>query len=486
MEVWRGIKVAFGRSEIKSAAIGLDPVTASFLGYGLGNAQSPAGALELWKKSTIVQVPVNWIAGAFSSINPVLKNLRTEAYRYNDPVLDLLRAPSPFYTAKLFKEHLAVNTLVTGESGIMASGPFDDPPVELSPVSPKHYEPRTGRGGTVDRYTIHAGAFRGEYLQQALPGNRVRWVSDGQLGFAEFRQIRNFSPDEDGLLRGLSPLVAASNEVRQHVEGGIHNVQIIERGGRLSLRFHYKQDIPKGPKWTDLVHRIRSQYGGIDGSQNNGIIVTSGEALEVSEMGQTPKDMDFPNLAELARMALCNTYKFPLALVFLDAATLDNLRASKVSLWYDAALPLADLIFDPMSDFLLPRYDIDPAEWRITYDTRQIPALRSVTLDQLAKEKEIGIKTLGEMRKVQGLPKYNPKLDPDDEKASPEDFIWASTTLQPLGTSAPAGLGMPSELDDPFPLGGPDPDDDEDADIPPAVDPPPKPEPDDEEPEPDE
>lgn len=425
----------------RGGVIHLDGITSDLIRFGRAGTISPSQAIKLYEESSIVATPVDWIAALFASIQPVMQNRGSREIATSDPVLDLLNRPSPFYVTPVFRTHLAVNTLLTNECGLGATGPDRRPPLEILPITPKEYTPQEGSGlaGGAELYEVTGSTHTGKFRRKPRPKNRHVYLSeDGR----EFYQIRGFSTKDNGLLRGQSPLVQLGSDIEQHILGGQHNAKIIENGGRMSLVFNFKS--AKAPKnFRDLENNIMNRFSGANNAGR--ILVTHGENLDISEMGQNAKDMDFKNMQELNRMAAANRFRFPLALIFMEAATLDNLRAANLQVWDNATLPLAELIFESLTDFLLPRFGRDPAKERITYDPLQIQALRTRHLEQLLLRKQIGMETIDELRESGALPDYNPA-----ENAPAGQLIYTQSGIaigkDPLGSGFGDGGGfLPGE-----------------------------------------
>lgn len=404
-------------TETKSStrALGLSEELGSFLKFGAqGTAVTPTGAMNLYNKSSAVSIPINYIAEAFASINPVLKE-GTEIIT-DHPLLDLLQTPSPFFTQDLFLENLAKNYLITGEAEVVAIGNTNLPPLELQPISPKDVTVNEGSNGLAMSLIVSGQSLTGAY-QIVLKGRTVRYLR-GNL--SEIKQIRNFSTRNGSLLRGQSPLVSASAEARQHIEGNNHNVSLLINGGRISLVFHYEED-PNPDDFEATKERIKEQY---TGSKNAGkVAVSTGGKLDIKELGVNNKDMDFANLQNMARTAVALQYKFPLPLLSTDAATFNNYKEAKAALYDDAVLPLADRIFGGLTDFLMPRYGLDPSKVRITYDIDQITALAGRRNEELKLRKELNLETLNEMRTMIGR-----------EEVDGGDVVLAPANMIPVGT----------------------------------------------------
>lgn len=410
----------WGRKQIETKSstkvLGLSEELGSFLKFGTtGTAVSPSSAIGLYEKSSAVSIPINYIAEAFASINPVLKE-GTEIIT-DHPVLDLLQSPSPFYTQDLLFEILAKNFLITGEAEIVGIGNVNRPPIELQPISPKNVTINEGRGGFAQNMLVTGETLAGTY-DLIKRGRSVRYLR-GNL--SEIKQIRNFSTRDNSLIRGQSPLVSASTEVRQHIEGGKHNISLLINGGRVSMVFHYEED-PDPDNFEATKERIKGQYAG---SANAGkVAVSTGGKLNISELGQSAKDMDFATLQEMARTAVALQYKFPLPLLSTEASTFNNYKEAKTALFDDAVLPLADRVFGGLSDFLLPRYGLDPSKVRITYDLDQITALVGRRNEELKLRKELGLETINELRTLIGR----------EGVGEEGDSVLVPATLIPVGT----------------------------------------------------
>lgn len=403
--------------QTKSAVLGLNDELSQFLSLSSSDTgTTPASALRLYDQSSAVSVPVNKVGEAFASLTPVLETdgkVETE-----HDVLSLLRRPSPFMTGELFLEAMGKNYLITGEAGVVALGTVNRPPLELWSITPSNVSVTEGAGGIPALYMLTGSTATGSYQYQLISGF-ARYL-EGTL--REFKHIRAYSTKDNSLLRGQSPLVSASREVRQHILGNTHNVSLLENGGRISLVFHFEQDMDDDD-FEEVKARVRSQYGG---AQNAGEIgVTAGGKLDIKEAGINNKDMDFANLQRMARDAVALQYKVPLPLLSTDAATFNNYREAKLALYDDAVLPLADRIFAGLSDLLLPRYGIDPRRTRITYDMDSITALATRRNEELKLRRELNIESINELREMAG----REPVDGGDQILAPANLVPIATDV---------------------------------------------------------
>lgn len=406
------------RRETK-ATLGLTDELGRFLMFGdeSAGARTPASAIKLYQESTAASIPINISADAFADLEPVLNKGGKIVKEH--PVLTRLRNPSPFYTGRLLREVLAKFFLITGEYHIVGLGNRNKPPQQLQPISPASITPaRDTNSDAPTAWHVAGNTLAGVYTADNMDAKeRVRYF-DPTL-FRELHTTRNFSPLSNSLLRGQSLLVSASKEARSHVLGTTHNVKILENGGRVSLVFHFEEDMDSD-QYQETLERIRETYGG---AQNAGLIgVTTGPKMTVQSIGSSNQDMDWMNMQQMAQKAVALQYHIPLPL-FTDARqTLNNYSVAKEALYDDAVIPLARVIFDGLAEFLFPRYGLDASKDRLTFDPDQVTTLVARRNAELKVRREIGTETDNEIRAMLGR-------EPMDEGG---DVLWKNATMVPV------------------------------------------------------
>jgi HK97 family phage portal protein len=401
--------------ETKSRVLGVNDALAKFILYGSKGGETPASAVELYNESSAVSVPINKIARAFSAIQPVLE-VDDDQLTYDHDVIRLLQRPSPFYDGSLFMETLVKDYLITNECHIVGLGATNRPPLELQPISPKDSTPVVADSGLVNNWIISGLTLAGDY-QMVRKGNTVKYL-DGNL--RELSVIRGYSTRDNALVRGQSLLVSAAAEARQHILGNKHNVSMLEKGGRLSLVFHYEGDY-QTDDFETLKANVRSQYGGAESAGQIG--VSAGGKLNIQELSVNNKDMDYAKLLRIAMDSVALQYDVPLPLVSNESNTFNNFGTAVLALYDFSVLPLADRLFAGLSAFLLPRYGLDPQKYRITYDILKINALRERVLNELKLRKDINIETDNELRRLIAREPYQGG-----------DVILKPANLVPVGT----------------------------------------------------
>ncbi len=407
------------KRELKSVVLGTTDALGKFLILGAGSsARTAASALSLYRQSTAVSVPVNMISDAFSVIDLAIK-VGTELIT-DHPLLEFLKQPSPFYDQELFLSVLSKDYLITGETHFVVLGNIGREPLQLQPISPASSTASVTQDTDSPQAWIVSGVtLPGAYV--ATPDARdVRYImKDSNL--RELVVVRNYSPLNNSLLRGESLLVAASREARSHILGTEHNVSILENGGRVSLQFHFEEDI-NPDDFEAFQDKVIAKFGG---SANAGAIaVSTGGKMKITELGKTPKDMDFGGLQQLAKKAIAMQYKVPLPLISDERQTLNNYSIGNLALYDQAVLPLANRILGGLSKALLPRYGMDPKKASLVVNQDTVTALVIRRNDELFRRKQIGIETIDELRAFIGR----------EPLAEGGDVLYQNSTLIPVGT----------------------------------------------------
>lgn len=414
--------------EQKSVVLGTSDALGKFLILGANGATTPGAALSLYEQSTAVSIPINMVTDPFAVLQPIL--LIDGKRAHGHPAVEFLKAASPYYEQELFLETLAKDYLITGETDVVAIGRVHKEPLELQPISPRVVSvPENGATGVPESFHVTGVTMNGVYRPERRK-NQIRYY-DG--GLRELRQIRNWSTKNNSLLRGQSRLVSAAKEVRQHILGSKHNVSLLEKGGRISVIFHFNAEMDDDTFKANAA-RIREQYGGA--AQAGEIGVTTGEQLEIKQTGISNIDMDFTNLQELAITSVALQYRVPLPLINKGRQTLNNYGQGRLALFDDAVIPLAAILFGGLGTFLLPRFGLDPTRARYTFDPDEVSALVTRRTEELLKRRQIGVETDNELRGMMTR-----------EPVEGGNVIYKPAAMIPIGTDLDTSDELPEDLD---------------------------------------
>lgn len=409
------------RKEEKSYDYHVGYVTrGSFEEFVLGSGHdkmTPAHAMRLYQQSEVLSWAVDKVAREVEQIQP--KILGPDG-QYNDDheVLEKLRQPNGYEDRKTFIGQIARHYLLTHDSTMYGAGSVRSAPAEIFSVKPQHYTVQCGEDRYPSIFHITNGPARGVYRKQRLDG-KYRFF-DGRL--REVYKITDFSSASDNEMAD-SPLLALRQDIRQQIAGTMHNLRLLENGGRLSLVATVKGNV--GPdQRREIVQSLREQFGGANNAGK--IAVTFGneiDGIDYDELGQSNKDMDFANLNVVSKEAVARRYEIPLPLISNDASTYNNMSTAVEMFYHNSVIPTFDKIYGGLGRFLLPRYGLDPAQYQITYNPEDIPALRRQHLEELQIKHGMGALTTNEIRDQISY-----------EAVENGDSILVPATMVPLGT----------------------------------------------------
>jgi HK97 family phage portal protein len=389
-----------------------------FLLGGGGNTLPARRSMTFYQQSEVVASVIDKIAREIEMIQPVLMTEEGD-FDTDAPVLDLIRCPNNFETSHEFIGQLARYALITGDAHVYAGGAVNRPPLNLYAIKPQTIAITTNN---VDHYpelyTVDTGMSRGSYKRDRSTGTE-RFFS-GTL--REIYQIKDFSSGFENTFSD-SPLLALRQEVQQQLAGRMHNLKLLENGGRLSLIATFKGNM-SADQQNAAVQTLQETLGGPQNAGKIAISFAGPAGADYTEMGSSNKDMDFINLDVLSRNAIARRYNVPLQLISTDSSTFNNMETANTMLYRNAVLPLFTKIYSGLSKMLLPRYGYDiNTKARITYNPEHIEALRLSHLDELAKKHALNALTTNEIRMQIGL-----------DGVEGGDDIMISSTLVPLGS----------------------------------------------------
>lgn len=389
-----------------------------FLLGGGGNRLPPRRSMLFYQQSEVVASVIDKIAKEVEMVKPVVL---TEDGQYDDrdPILDILRRPNGFETRDEFIGQLVRHYLITGDCHVYAEGAINRPPIKLYAIKPQSISITSNNFDFYPQiYVVDNGKGRGNYLRDDTTG--VERFFDGPL--REIYQIKGFTSRTDSTFSD-SPLLALRQEVQQQLSGRMHNLKLIENGGRLSLIATFKGHMSRDQQNT-AIQTLQETLGGPQNAGKIAISFAGPDGAEYNEMGSSNKDMDFVNLDILSRNAIARRYDVPLQIVSTDSSTFNNMETAVSMLYRSAVLPIFNKIYGGLSKMLLPRYGVDPnSRTRVTFNPEDIEALRVSHLDELIKKHAMSALTTNEIRD-------QISLDPIEGG----DTIMVPSTLVPLGT----------------------------------------------------
>lgn len=418
----RQIKEFFSQKppEIKTSTIPIQ--TGSYLDFVLrgGGYVTASKAMQYYGENAAIATAVDNIAGSFEQFIPILQDVKTGKYDTDNDVIKFLKNPNGFETWKEFAGMLSRHYLLKHDSQIAALGNINRPPIEMYAVKPQNVNiMEEMKDSYPGKYIISSGVGKGNYVRQEKMGKITRFY-DSNL--KELYHIMGFSSRNNNI-EGDSPLMAAALEAQQQIKGKTHNLQLLNNGGKLSLIVAFKDNTRiTGDQHNERKKRINED---LSGPGNAGkIAVISAPEVDIKDVGSSNKDMDYAKLDEISNTAIYLRYRYPLPLITAKAATYNNMENAVLQLFDQAVLPLATVMFGGMSKFLLPRFNMDPERFVITYNPDDIVPLMTRRLKEISERVKFGIETKNELRTL---------LPGRESIGKAGDILYQPAALIPIG-----------------------------------------------------
>lgn len=339
---------------------------------------------------------IDLIAGNVADLIPRVWDKNKKVWVKDHPVLDLLSRPNAVYTFHKLLYSMVSFFLATGDSYLTASGKPMSPPKELNIYPSTAVSLLAGSDGfTKEMITsLFWGSFT--YSREEIE-KRFRYFNSQKT--SEIWHTANFNPTNiQSNIYGMSPLNPIYYEINQHASANKHNLSVLLRGatpsGILSLEPAVDHD-----DFVRLQEQFVQQYAGASNAGRTMLLNGIGK-YERTTMSQ--KDMDFLELKKEVIISIYRNLKIPLALITPETMTYDNMKQAMLMLYDLAVLPMANMVFSELTNFLIPRYGQDVNDFIITYDEGEIIAIEPRRNEQLKVLKELGVFTLNELRELNG------------------------------------------------------------------------------------
>lgn len=407
----------FFKREKKSAPVSV-PFESSFYSF-LCNAGwqslSAYQAILYYQQAYPLFNAIDIIAQEMMAIEPMLYNKQKKQFVDQHPLLDLLQKPNCDSTYSEFIYRFVGFYLLTGNNYCIATGEINRPPLELFIVPPQAVTISPGSDGLADNMNV--GLFNGGYVFKRLEDkNRFRFVTYGQ----EIYQTKTFNPmNSTAALYGMSRLNSIYYEIEQYLAASIHNLSMLEKGANPSLVLTSDNALT-----DEQFQRLQEQMNRFySGARNSGRAMILENGFTPERLTISNKDMDFATLKKDVTLNIFNTLRIPLPLISPDNMTLANMETAKLNLYDNAVLPLASVIFQELTNFLIPRFK-NSENLKLTYDEGQIIALEPRRNEQLKIKKEMGVLTINEIRREMGY-----------EDIEGGDIVYIASNHMPLNSS---------------------------------------------------
>ena len=387
-------------------------------------------AFQLYRQNSTLNTAVEKTAEKIEQITPIVKD-ENDKIIPNHPVQKFLKTPNAFELWRNFIGMFSRDFLVVNNAFFSMLGLTSRFPLEMYNVNPQNVSITQAPDYYPHSYNVSISPASG-YYERVEENRRMRFL-DGNL--REIYHLKGYTSRSD-FTRGDSLIEAALLETKQQIKGRVHNLSVLENGGRLSLLVNFKEE--EAPTDDEHKERIRRINEDLSGTHNAGkIAVISGLDVSITEAGTSNKDMDFAKLDEMASRVIYLRYGVPLPLVTTEASTYNNFETALLDFYENTVLPKTDIFFEALTQALVQRGDFEGL--RLSYDPASINILIRQMLEQVKKRKDIGIETINELRAL------IPGREPID---SGGDILYQPSNVQPVGVDLFTGDNYdPGELE---------------------------------------
>lgn len=362
------------------------------LKFGITNLAAHQ-AILYYQRCAPVATAIDLINKNVASVSPIVYNPNTDEYIDNHPVLDLLQNPNADSTYQEFIKRVSMFLNLTGTAYINCDkNKSNSKPVAINVIPTSAVTPIPGSDGYPEAFTVSFYSSSKTY-KRYMKNSRFRFYSDDGK---ELYQIKTVNPDLTNYsLIGLSPLQPISMDIEQLIAAATHNLSLLKRGASLGGIVTTEQEL-SDEQFQRFKSQFNEQYVGED---NSGRIMLGEMIKDFKQWQQNNKDMDFLELKKNVTESIYNRLSIPLPLVSSDTMTMANLDAAKLDLYDNCIKHQVTSLFQELTLFLMDKYK-GSEDYLITYDESKIDALMPRRIETLKQQKDIGINTPNELRKV--------------------------------------------------------------------------------------
>lgn len=354
---------------------------------------------------------INKIADHAIGIEPKvwdkIKNVYVELPDFNK----LISPPNSFFDYVLFIKTLVINYLTFGNAYYIISY-VSNSPISLLNVSSKDVSIESNLNDEFpDKYRLQ-------------PHNIIfnRSVENGQIIFKDNLErriihIRDASIKDDWRLKGESKIHAIMADTDLYRAVYVFNQSLLDKQGTPSGLFKLQDNAGiSDEQRNSLTEQFASQHAGAKNAGKNMILPPG---LDYEQTSLSPKDIEYGNILDVVTKGVYNTFNIPLSLIESTALSLANMEVAMSHFYINAVMPTVKTLFSSFTKELMPYFAKDWQNFVVTYDEREISALRGIQLDDITKEASLNVLTLNETRAALN----REPVSGGDEVFAPSDLI---------------------------------------------------------------
>lgn len=357
-------------------------------------------AKEGYQRNPIAFACLRRIARSVASIPVGLYDGKKEVEDHD--LLDLIRRPNPEMTQADFIAAVVIPYVLGGNAYVERVGIMQVR--ELYPLRPDRMKVITGTRGWPSAYEYEVAGRSKQFP-----------VRSGPLD-CDVLHLRQYNPLDD--YYGQGDIEAAAYAVDIHNETSQWAKGLVQNAARPSGAFVHTPQGNDGAQslGEEQYQRLKEELAETtQGAKNSGKPMLLEGGLDWKPMGLTPMEMDFINTRrEVAREIALSFGVPPMVLGIPGDNTYSNYQEANAAFFRETVIPLAQLIYARLSQWLAPRMGADRMELRPDLD--EIPALaveRREVWDKVMSA--AGVLRVDEQREALG---YGPTGDADGKSIS--------------------------------------------------------------------
>ena len=410
MGILNNIKAVFGGSALQVKQAPQVYVQGGMMGSSRKDSFKDY-ATEGYQQNAIVYRCVNEIAQGAAAIP--FKVFQGDVELEQHPLVSLLKRPNPMQAGNEYFQALYSFMLLSGNSYALSSS-VNSVPTELHLLRPDRIEIEPGETSIPKAY------------KYKLNGTVVaKYDADPLTGQSDVKHFKFWNPLDDYL--GLSPLMAAAQDLDQHNMIAKHNIGLLVNGARPSGAIVFKptDDMGNISMLTDAQRAQVAQdlENRFTGQKNAGRPMLLEGDFDWKEMGLSPRDMDFLQNKHMAAKDIALCFGIPSQLIGIpDSQTYANVQEARLALYEETIIPLALRIESDLNEWLAPAFGDNIS---IKYDIDAIPAMterRRRIYENVVSAVREGIISRNEARDRLGM-----------EPVNGGDEVFIAANLFPLG-----------------------------------------------------
>ena len=350
-------------------------------------------AMKLYRECSPFFMVVEKIVNSYAEIPFKIYDTKNKEYLENHPALNLLNNPNYDCTEFEFKETLALNFLITGNTFLLCTGNIKKPPLEIFNMNPLFFQANSYGIDNINQipksWQYNNMKTIKFYAQETIEGLKFYNGNDKEL-----YHIKKYNPCQYANdFFGMSKAYPLFQEMESYIAGNNNNSALLKNGARPSSAWVNN----RGEELTNTQYeRIQQESKKFQGSDNTGRPLIL-DGLDYKEMSQNNKDMQFKELQDSMLSRIANVYGVPLALILDSTMTLNNLQTARLHLDKDAVIPLAKRINEELTKLILARYP-DSENLKFNIDISTIESLKPEVLSNALLMKQINVNTPNEIR----------------------------------------------------------------------------------------